>query len=83
MHYRSDSFQTNIRQVKGIRLSHGIWQEELLEAKRQMHLLQHTMLDKASYAELQAVVSSLAHQFPAEAAENGENIPQAILHPWT
>ncbi|CAL8465468.1 g5004 [Coccomyxa elongata] len=41
-----------------------------------MNLLQHAMLDRASYADLQAVVSSLAHQFFAQAAENWEDIPQ-------
>ena len=50
-----------------------------MEVKRQVNMLQHAMSDKASYADLQSVVSSLAPQIPSQAPENSEDIPQVIL----
>ncbi|BDA50024.1 hypothetical protein COCOBI_15-1520 [Coccomyxa sp. Obi] len=51
-------------------------QEELMEVRRKVNMLQHTMSDKASYTDLQAVLSSLAPQSPAQVAKNEEDIPQ-------
>lgn len=49
-----------------------------MEMKRQVNMLRHAMSDKASYADLQAVVSSLADKFPPQAAEDEANNPQVI-----